>query len=143
MGLVTPFEILRSLGDFGFSDDEGRLGACFGEVERVVYLGEIVPVYRSHGKTYSFKPFFHIFAKSDTYLTFDGNVVAVIDEDEVIQTVMPRERARFVADSLLQVTVPAKAIDFMIDDMRIFSVQDIRGIFPRHRKSHGICHALP
>ena len=81
-----------------------------------------MPVDARNLKALRFKSHFHVLKPRDIGAAVDRDAVRIIDYREIIEVVSARERARFVADALLQIAVAAEAIDAVIDDLVSFLV---------------------
>src|SRR5664280_726868 len=57
----------------------------------------------------------HIIAESERSATLDGDVVVVVEPDQVRQPKMAGNRGSFVADAFHQVAVPAERVDAVVE----------------------------
>ena len=120
--LSRALKLERPLADRGVCDDEVGLGFVFDLVKDEFYLIEIMPVDARDLKALRFKSHFHVLKPRDIGAAVDRDAVRIINYRKIIEVVSARKRARFVADTLLQIAVAAEAIDAVIDDLASFLV---------------------
>src|SRR5262249_24988939 len=71
--------------------------------------------------------------KSDTRVAFDGDVVVVPNPTEIVESQMSGKRCRFRADTLHQAAVAAHRVDFVIENVKAWTIVAVREPLLRQR----------
>ena len=114
--LGRALKLERALADRGVCDDEVGFGFVFDLVKDEFYLIEIMPVDARDLKALRFKSHLYVLKPCDIGATVNRDAVRIINYRKIVEVMSARKRARFVADTLLQIAVAAEAIDAVIDD---------------------------
>src|SRR5215831_13290005 len=88
------------------------------------------------------KSSFDILGESDARLTFDRNVIVVIDPAEVIETQVAGERRRFRRNSFHQAAIAAHGVNVVIKDIKARSVVTMGEPLVGNRHSYARGNAL-
>ena len=137
----------RAVADLGLADDDGglfrlllRLFDGVGEHGDVVGIGHEVylddlPVLRleAHGD---------VLFEGDVRIALDGDVVVVVEEDELAELVRAGKRAGLVGDALFKAAVAAQRVGVVIDDGEAFTVEHGRKVRLGDRHADGVRDAL-
>ena len=83
-----------------------------------------------------------VFALGDLRHVFEGHIVAVKDEDEVIEPVVGGEGDGFAGDPFLETAVTGERDDVVVDDGVLSGVVFGRGHFAAEGITDGIADAL-
>ena len=127
--------------DLRFDRDEGRpLLVCLRLFDRLADGGEIRTVLdRERLEAEGRHALFHVFGKGEVGAALDGNVVAVVEHDELVEGERACEREDFGGDALHHAAVAAEGKGVVIDDGEIRLVED--GGEVRFSNRHADCHA--
>ncbi|KJL43250.1 hypothetical protein RR49_00209 [Microbacterium ginsengisoli] len=109
--------------DDGAQDDQRRAGhITLRGLDRGVQLGDVfdvlaglLPVHDLHLPPVRLVPFRDVFGERDVGVVFDGDLVRVVDRDQVAQLLMPGQRRRFRGHAFLQVPVTGDHVDVVIE----------------------------
>src|SRR5579862_8814660 len=89
--------------------------------------------------TISLKTLAHVFGgESDLGGTFNGDVVVVVEKNQVIEPQKTRQRTCFGGDAFHQVAVAANSVNLIINDLVPGPVEKRGQIFFRNRHAHRI-----
>ena len=131
----------RTPADVGVDDDQRRtrdlaLRCADSQVHQVqvVHVGDIEHIPMPSAETRR-----HVVGESQRGAAFDGDVIVVVEPDEVRQAKVAGNRGGFVADAFHQVAVAAEGVDAIVEN--IF-VELRRQPALSHRKANGVRHAL-
>ena len=123
MGLAGVLLARRWPGDDGAQHDQRRLvGDCLGRLDRRVQLGDVLfvdagllPVDHLGVPVVRIVPGADILAEGDVRVALDGNLVAVVDHDEVAELLVAGEGRSLARDAFLQVAVARDDVDEMVE----------------------------
>ena len=84
----------------------------------------------------------HILAHGDVRVALDGDVVVVVEQDQLAQAQRARQGRSLGGDALHHAAVAADGVGVVIDDRESRAVELGRQVRLGHRKAHGVGHAL-
>ena len=90
----------------------------------------------------SFKSLWHIFAESEIGKAFDGDVIVVVEIDELAEFQVAGERRRFRRDAFHQIAIGNDRIDVMINEREILLVKFCGEVRRAHRHADTVGKAL-
>src|SRR5580658_7272209 len=99
--------------------DEGRAGRlCLCILDSLTDGGGIIAVRQYLDvPAKGFKSFCHVFGERDIGVTLDGDMVVVIEEDEIAELKVTGDRTGFGTDAFHQVAVAADAVDTIVEQV--------------------------
>ena len=135
---MVALQTHRLAADDGVGHDNGGTVAGLGFGKGRVDLVVAVAVDLEHLPVLGFETLFDIFVPGDGGFPFDGDVVAVVDQDQILEGETSRQGAGLVADPLLQVAVAAEAVDLVVDEPAGGGVDQTGGIGLGHGEADGV-----
>ena len=115
--------VRRRPADDRIQRDEGRcLGVLLGVQKRLVQRGHVLvvavggaPVHLLHVPAVGLIPRTDILGLGDVGVVLDGDLVVVVQDDQVAELLVAAERGDLVADALLHVPVRDEAVDEVVE----------------------------
>src|ERR1700722_1323302 len=103
--------------DMGPDPDKGRAARlCLRVMDSVADGGGIIAVRQCLDvPAVGFKSSSHIFGVGNVCVAFDGNMVVIVEEDEVAKCKISGNRGGFGADAFHHVAIAADAIDMIVE----------------------------
>ncbi|MPM77653.1 hypothetical protein SDC9_124661 [bioreactor metagenome] len=129
----------RAVRNLRVNDDKRRMRFVrFCGLNGVVDRADIFAVRKLlHRPAVRFEALTDIFGKRKIRAAFNGNLVAVVEQNQLAEAKMPRQRSRFGSDAFHQAAVAGKDVSIMIDYREPFAVE--LGGEPRFRHRHADC----
>ena len=84
----------------------------------------------------------HVFGKGEVGLTVDGDVIAVVEINDIAEAEMPRDRRRLAGDAFHQIAVAADRENSMVEQVRRPVIEARRHVLGRDRHPDAIADAL-
>ena len=141
--LFAALFVGAAVGDVRVADDKMRLpGGGLRGLEGGVNGIEIVSVNFLHLPAVSAEARGHIFREGDVRRTLDGDLIIIVEIDEVIQPEMPRQRCRLVRGAFHHLTIGDKGVDLMLEDGETGFIEARGKVFLRYRHAHAVGEAL-
>ncbi len=131
-------------GNLGPRDDQLRFAAA-GALRLVEGLQErrhVVAVDRLHVPADRLEPAGGVFALRLRRHRVERDVVRVVDQDQIVEPLVPGELDRLHRHALLHAAVAGQADDVMIEDRVLGRVEARRRHLPGHGHADGVAHAL-
>ena len=145
VGLRRALHLRNPLPDDGLGDDELRPARLrpLGALDRLEHGRQIVAVgQRLHIPADRLEARGRVLALRLRRHRVQGDVVRVVDEDEVVQSLVTGEFDRLHADAFLHAAVAGEADDVVVEDRVLGRVEPGGRHLPGHRHADGIAHAL-
>lgn len=115
------------------------LGRLRGRHERV----QVVHVFhRLHVPAVRLVALAHVLREGQVRLAVDGDLVVVVEDDELAQAQVARQGAGLGGDALLQAAVAADDVGVVVHHGRALAVVDGRQVRLRHGQAHGVGDSL-
>ena len=116
----------RRPADDGLEDDQRRLGGlALGGLDGRVQLGDVfdvltglLPVDRLHVPAIGLVAGGDVLSERDVRIVFDGDLVRVVDGDQIAQLLVAGQRPGLAGDALLQVAVARDHVDEVVERAR-------------------------
>src|SRR5258708_34830933 len=86
--------------------------------------------------------FAHILLEGDVGIAFDGDMIVVVEVNNIPKAKMPRNRRRFATDPLHHIPITADSIDHVIIKFKTRLVESCRQMFLRYRKPDAVGETL-
>ena len=146
--LAVRFARSRDLGnsfaDERFGHDQMRLAATrLRFVVSPQELLHVLPVHLLHVPPIGFITGDGVFALREQGHRVEGDVIRIVNEDEVVQLEVTGQRAGFARHTFLQATVAGEAHDLVIENTMLRRVEARFGHFAGNSQTNRIGHALP
>ena len=139
MGLVGALQGRAPETDPGVADDQGRpLPFGPGLFQDLGQRDLVVPVHLQHIPAIPLEALADILAVSQFGVPLDGDVVAVVKTDQLVQAEMPGDGKRLVRDPFHEVAVAAFEIGVMVHDGMPGPVEPLGQHRLRQRHAHRI-----
>ena len=91
----------------------------------------------------AFEALRNIFAKPAVHFAVDGDIVVVIQHNQLAQAQRARQRSRFVRNAFHQAAVTQENISVVVHDVKAVAVEFCGQNFLCQSHAHGIGNALP
>ena len=111
-------------------------------LERGVERFKIVAVDGMHVIPIGSKAFPGVFALRHLGHRIEGDVVRIVNQDQIVQFLMPAKRGGFGGNTFLQATVSGQTDDLVIKYGVLFGVESGLGHLRRNGHSDGVSYAL-
>ena len=145
---LTVRGVLALLGramraDLGGDDDQRGAGILLGRLDRRAYGVDVLTVGNLlHMPAVGFVALGGIFAQRQLHLALDGDVVGVIEQDQLAQAQRRSQRGGFAGDPLHHAAVAHQRIGVVIDHWEAGAVKLGRQVLFRHRHADSVGNAL-
>ena len=138
-----PFHLRNSFSDKRVRNDELRFPVVtlLRDIERIEKLRHVLAVYFLHIESVSFETRAGVFALCHLCHGVERDGVGIVNQNQIVQTEMPGERARFRGNAFLQTAVARETDNVLIENL-VLGVETRRGHFRRHGDADGVAHAL-
>src|SRR6202011_265852 len=145
MRFVSALDLRHAFTNERVSNDELRPSviALFGSGEGIEKLLHVLAVDFLHIEPVGLEAFSSIFALGFFRRRVEGDGVAIVDQDQIIQTEMCREGACFGGDSFLQATVARQTNNMLIENLVLGGVETRGRHLRRDRNADSVANALP
>ncbi len=135
----------RAMRNFGVYDDERgvlriRFGASnrLGNRFRILTVGNLL-----HRPAVGFETLTDVFGKREVRAALNRNLVAVIEQNQLAEAKVSRERSGFRSDAFHEAAVAGERVGVVIDNRESFAIELGRQTRFRHRHADRGCDALP
>ena len=118
------------------------LSRCLATIERVEKLLHVLAVDLLDVEPVCFETRRGVFALRGLRQGIERDRIRIVNQDEIIETKMGRERARFRGDAFLQTAVTGQADDVLVENSMFARVEMRRGHFRGNGDSHGVGDTL-
>ncbi len=143
VGFGLALEFGGAKADFGFGDDEG--GLAFGDAgfaDGGANLVVIVAVNLDDVPVVATEAGGHVVGVGEFGAAFDGDLVVVVDPDEVVEAEVAGEGGGFVGDAFLKVAVGDDGVDVVVADGVFRRVEGGGKVFLGDGHADGVAGAL-
>ena len=134
-------------------DERRRLGVLLGRLERLVQGVHVLviaasrpdPVHLLHVPAVGLVARAHVLGLGDVGVVLDGDLVVVVEDDQVAQLLVAGQRGDLVADALLDVPVGHEAVHVVVERAgarRGVRVEQAALAAGAHGHAHGVADAL-
>ena len=134
----------RPADDRGQRDERRRLGVLPGRLQRLVQRLDVLvvpvrgaPAQPLHVPAVGLVAGGDVLGLGDVRVVLDGDVVVVVQDDEVAEPVMPGQRGHLVADAFLDVAVGDERVDVVVERAASgLGVRVVQAPFPPRGHGH-------
>ncbi len=139
VGVRGALLVGAAVSDMGAQDDDGgHLRFGLGRFQGRENGGHIVAVHhREHMPAHGLEPKPHILGKADVGASLDGDLVVVVNADQLSQPQVAGQRGRFIRDTFHEIAVAAHDIGVMIHDFLSHPVESGGQVAFGHGHAHG------
>ena len=144
MRLIGAGDFRNPFTDQRVRNDELRFPvvALLGDVQRIEELLHIVAVDFLDIESISFKSRAGVLALRLLCRRIKRDRIGIVNQDQIIETEMPGEGARFRGNALLHATIAGQTNDMLIENSMLISVETRRGHFHCDCDPGGVADAL-
>src|SRR2546427_2927571 len=134
----------NAFADKSMRDDELRFSVVplFRNVQRIEKLLHVLAIDFLNVEAISLEAFASIFTLRLLRRRIQGDRVGIVDDDQIIETEMSREGARFRCNTFLHVTVARETNNMLVEDSVLGGVETACRHFCRHRDADRVTDAL-
>mmetsp|Transcript_75490 Transcript_75490/g.119198 ORF Transcript_75490/g.119198 Transcript_75490/m.119198 type:complete len:203 (+) Transcript_75490:724-1332(+) len=141
MRSICSLDLFHSLADHSLSDNDSWLTILsrFGLYDGLIDSFEVMAIDADDIPTQRVKVFGVVNALSEVRHLVQGDIVLIVDHNQVVETVVTGEGSSFERNSLLQATVTAESNHMMIKNLVVLSI--VFGSSKFSGSSHSYCIA--
>ena len=120
-----------------YRDKIGSAIILFRFLKSLHNSGNIISIFHKKGfKTKSLHPLFYILGKSNSGISFNGNVIRIIKDRQFVQIQCSGKRQRFGRNPLHKTSITAKRVGSMVYKRKSFPVKFCSKMALRHCKAY-------